>query len=145
MWTKKFQMYKQGLGKAEEPEVKLPASARSQKKQKNSRKTSTSVSLTVRKPLTVWIIANCGKLLKRWAYQTTWPAAWEMCMHTKKQVRTGHGMMDCFNLGKGVHQGYILSPCLFNLCAEYSCEMPGWMNSKLESRSPGEIATISDM
>ena len=58
-------MYKQGLGKAEEPEVKLPASARSQKKQKNSRKTSTSVSLTALKPLTMWITRNCGKFLKR--------------------------------------------------------------------------------
>ena len=85
MWTKKFQMYKLDLGKAEEPEVKLPTSAGSQTKQKNSRKTSTSVSLTVLKPLTVWITANCGKFLKRWEYQTTWPGAWEMCMQAKKQ------------------------------------------------------------
>ena len=54
-------MFKLDLEKAEEPEIKLPTSARSQKKQKNSRKTSTSVSLTALKPLTVWITTNCGK------------------------------------------------------------------------------------
>ena len=50
----------QALEKAEEPEIKLPTSAGSQKKQKNSRKTSTSASLTTLKPLSVWITTNCG-------------------------------------------------------------------------------------
>ena len=54
-----------GLGKAEEPEIKLPTSAGSSKKQESSRKTSTSVILTTPKPLTVWITANCGKFFKR--------------------------------------------------------------------------------
>ena len=66
-----FQMSKLDLEKAEEPEIKLPASVESQKKQKNSRKTSTSALLTTPKPLTVWITTNCGKFLKRWEYQTT--------------------------------------------------------------------------
>ena len=39
----------------------------------------------------VWITTNCGKFWKRWEYQTTWPASWEICMQIKKQVRTGHG------------------------------------------------------
>ena len=55
------------------------------KKQGNSRKTSTSASLTMIKPLPVWLTTNCGKFLKRWAYQTTWPASWEICMQVKKQ------------------------------------------------------------
>ena len=59
-------------------------------------------------------------------------------------VRTGHGTMDWFQIGKGVHQGCILSPCLFNLNEE-SCEMPEWMKHKLESRLPGEISITSDM
>ena len=42
-------------------------------------------SLTMPKPLTVWITTNCGKLFKRWEYQTTWPASWEICMQVKKQ------------------------------------------------------------
>ena len=55
------------------------------KKQENSRKISTSVLLTMLKPLTVWITTNCGKFFKRWEYQTTWPASWEICMQVKKQ------------------------------------------------------------
>ena len=58
-----FQMFKLDLEKAEEPEIKLPTSAGSYKKQENSRKTSTSALLTTLKPLTVWITANCGKFL----------------------------------------------------------------------------------
>ena len=60
-----------GLEKAEEPEIKLPTSAGSSKKQESSRKTSISALLTMPKPLTVWITINCGKFLKRWEYQTT--------------------------------------------------------------------------
>ena len=57
--------------KAEEPEIKLPTSAGSLKKQESSRKTSASALLTMPKPLTVWITINCGKFLKRWDYQIT--------------------------------------------------------------------------
>ena len=60
-------------------------------------------------------------------------------------VRTRHGTMDWFKIGKGVRQSCILSPCLFNLYAEYICEMLGWMNHKLESRLLGEISTTSGM
>ena len=67
----------------------------------------------------MWITTNCGKLLKRWEYQTTWPASWEICMQIKKQVRTGQGTTDWFQIGKGAHQGCTLSPYLFNLYAEY--------------------------
>ena len=65
-WIENFQMVKLDLEKAEKPEIKLPTSAGSQKKQESARKTSTSVSLTMPKPLTVWITINCGKFLKRW-------------------------------------------------------------------------------
>ena len=85
MWTMNFQMSKLDLEKAEEPEIKLPISAGSSKKQESSRKTSISALLTMPKPLTVWITTNCGKFWKRWEYQTTWPASWEMCMHVRKQ------------------------------------------------------------
>ena len=64
-------MYKLALDKAEEPEIKLPTSTGSQIKQENSRKMSTFASLTVLKPLTVWITKNYGKFFKRWEYQTT--------------------------------------------------------------------------
>ena len=59
------------LEKAEEPEIKLPASSGSLKKQESSRKTSTFALLTMPEPLTAWITTNCGKFLNRWEYQTT--------------------------------------------------------------------------
>ena len=60
----------------------------------------------------------------------------------EETVRTGHGTTDWFQMGTGVHQGCILSPCLFNLYAKY---IMGWRKHKLESRFPGEISTTSDM
>ena len=76
MWTMSFQMFKLDLEKAEEPEIKLPTSTGSWKKQESSRKTSISALLTMPKPLTVWITTNYGKFFKRWEYQTSWPASW---------------------------------------------------------------------
>ena len=64
-------MYKLDLEKAEEPEIKLPTYTGSQKKQENFRKISTSASLAMVKPMTVWITTNCGQFFKRWEYQTT--------------------------------------------------------------------------
>ena len=60
-------------------------------------------------------------------------------------VRTGHGTTDWFQIGKGVRQGCILSPCLFNLYAVYIMRNLGWKKQKLESRLPGAISTTSDM
>ena len=68
----------------------------------------------------VWITKNCGKFLNGWEYETILSVSWETCMQVKKKpVRTGHGTTDWFQVGKGVHQSYILSPCLFNLYAKY--------------------------
>ena len=86
-----FQMFKLDLEKAEEPEIKLPISAGSSKKQESSRKTSTSHLLTMLKPLTVWIITNCGKFLKRWEYQTTSYLLRNLYTGQEATVRTGHG------------------------------------------------------
>ena len=60
-------------------------------------------------------------------------------------VRTRYGTTDWFKLGKQVSQSFILSPCLFNLYAEYIMEIQDWMNHKLESRLLGEILTTSDI
>ena len=68
--NRNFQMFKLDLERAEEPEIKLSTSIDHQKS-KSSRKTSTSALLTTTKPLTGWIMINCGKFLKRWEYQTT--------------------------------------------------------------------------
>ena len=65
--------------------TKLPTSTGSSKKQESPRKTYISALLTMTKPLTGWITINCGKLWKRWAYKTTWPASWETYMQVRKQ------------------------------------------------------------
>ena len=78
-------MYKLNLEKAEKPEIKLPISIVSKKKQEDSRKTSMSVTLTMLKLLMVWITTNCGKFFKRWEYKTSLPTFLETCTHVKKQ------------------------------------------------------------
>ena len=147
-WTVNFQMFKLAMEKPEEPEIKLPTSAGSSKKQESSRKTSISALLTMPKPLTVWITINCRKFWKRWEYQTIWPASWETCMQVRKQQleldmeqQTGKGAQ----IGKGVHQGYILSPCLFNLDAEYITRNAGLEEAQAGIKIAGEISITSDM
>ena len=111
-------MFKLDLEKAEEPEIKLPTFVGSLKKQENSRTTSTSDSFTMLKPLTVWITINCGKFFKRWEYHFTCLLR-NLYAGQELTVRTRHGTMNWFQIGKGVCQGCILSPCFFNLYAEY--------------------------
>ena len=80
-----FQMFKLDLEKVKEPEIKLPTSIGSSKKQESSRKNIYFCFIDYTKALTVWITTNCGKFIKRWEYQTIWPASWEICMQVKKQ------------------------------------------------------------
>ena len=112
-------MFKLVLEKAEEPEIKLQTSAGSSKKQESSRKASTSALFTMPKPLTVWITIN-WKILKEMGIPDHLTCLLRN-LHTGQEatVRTGHGTTDWFQIGKGVRQGCILSPCLFNLYAEY--------------------------
>ena len=80
-----------------------------------------SALLTMPKPLTVWITTNCGEFLRRWEYQTVHFTCLLRNLYAGQEARvsTGHGTTDLFQIGKGVCQGCILSPCLFNLYAEY--------------------------
>ena len=117
MWTMKFQMFKLLLEKAEEPEIKLPTSAGSLKKQESSRKTS--ALLTMPKPLTV-DHKKLWKILKEMGIPDYLTCLWRnLYAGQEAAVRTGHGTTDWFQIGKGVHQGCVLSPCLFNFYAEY--------------------------
>ena len=112
-------MFKLDLEKVEEPEIKLPTSTGSQKKQESGRKTSTSAWLTMLKPLTVWITRN-WKILQEMGipdHHTCFLR--NLYASEEATVRTGHGTTDWFKIGKGVHQGCILSPSLFNLYAEH--------------------------
>ena len=112
-------MFKLDLEKAEEPEIKLPTYAGSSKKQESSRKTSTSALLTMPKPLTVWTTTN-WKILKEMGIPDRLTCLLRnLCAGPGATVRTGHGTTDWFQIGKGVHQGCILSTCLFNLYADY--------------------------
>ena len=89
-------------------------------KQGNSRKTSTSISSITLKSLTVWIITDCRKLLKRWGYQTILLDSWETTVRVKKQQSEPcMEQLDWFRIEKGAWQGCLLSPCLFNLNAEH--------------------------
>ena len=125
MWTVNSLMFKLVLEKAEEPEIKLPTSMGSWKKQESSRRTSISALLTMSKPLTVWLTINCGKFWKRWEYQATWHASRNLYADQEATVRTGHGTTDWYQIGKGVRQGCILLPCLFNLYAKYIMRSAG--------------------
>ena len=112
-----FQMFKLVLEKAEEPEIKLPISAGSLQKHESSRKTS--AILCTPKPLTVWITANCGKFFEMEIPDHLTCLLRNLYAGQEATVRTGHGTTECFQIKKGVHQGCILSACLFNLYAEY--------------------------
>ena len=115
----------------------------SSKKQESSRKTSISALLTMPKPLTLWITVN-WKILKEMGIPDHLTCLLRnLYAGQKARVRTGHGRTDWFLIGKGVRQGCILSPCLFNLYAEYI--MRNWKKHKLESRLLGEISITSDM
>ena len=89
------------------------------KKQESSRKTSISALLTMPKPLTVWVTTN-WKILKEMGIPDHLTCLLRnLYAGREATVRTGHGTTDWFQIGKGVHQGCILSPCLFNLYADY--------------------------
>ena len=89
-------------------------------KQENSRKTSTSASLTVLKALNVWITTN-WKILKQMRISDDLICLLRnLYAGQEGTVKTKHGTMNWFKIGKGVRQGCILSSCLFNLYAEYT-------------------------
>ena len=114
-------------------------------KAREFRKTSTSALLTMPKPLTVWMTTNCGRFLKRWEYQTTLPASWEICMQVKKQQLepdmeqwTGSKFKKVYVKAVHCHLAYL------TYMQSTSWEMLDWKKHKLESRLPGEISITSD-
>ena len=127
-WTVKFQMFKLNLEEGEEPEIKLPTSAGSSKKQESCRKTSTSALSTMPKPLIVSITINCGKFIKRWEYQTTLPVSWEICMQVKKQqLELDMEQQTGSKLGKEYVKAIYFHPAYLTYMQSTSCIMLGWM------------------
>ena len=120
MGTVTFQTFKVDLEKAEEPEIKLPTSVGSSKKQESFRKTFISALLTTPKPLTVWIATTCSKILKEMGIPDHLTCLLRnLYSGQEATVRTGHGTTDWFQIGKGVHHVCTLSHCLVNLYVEY--------------------------
>ena len=113
-------MFKLVLEKAEEPEIKLPTSAGSSKKQASSRKTSTSALLTA-KAFDCVDHNQLWKILKEMGIPDHLICLLRnLYAGQEETLRTGYGTTDWFQIGKGVRQGCILSPCLFNFYAEYT-------------------------
>ena len=112
-------MFKLVLEKAEEPEIKLPTSAGSWKKQESSRKTSISALLTIAKPFTVWMTINWKILREMGIADHLTCLLRNLYEGQEATVRTGQGKTDWFQIGKEIHQSCILSPCLFNFYPEF--------------------------
>ena len=140
-------MFKLLLEKAEEPEIKFPTSTGSSKKQESSRKTSTSALLTMPKPLTVWLTTNWKIFQEIGVPDHLTCLLRNLYAGQEATVRTGHGTTDWYQIGKGVSQGCILSPCLFNLYAEYIMRNAGLDEAQagIKIAGRGEISITSDM
>ena len=138
-------MIKFDLEKEEEPEIKLPTSTESLKKQESSRKNIYFCYFDYAKDFECRDHKKLWKILKEMEIPDHLTCLLRNLYAGQEQtVRTRHGTMDWFQTGKGVCQTCILSPCLFNLYAQYSMRMY-WKKHKLESRLQGEISITSDM
>ena len=115
-------------------------------KARELKKKSTSVSSAMPKSLIVWIIINCGKLLKRWEYQTILPVSWETCIWVQKQQLE---LCTEQSISSGSRKEFNRAVCHYSVYLIYmlktSWEIPGWGSCKLELRYAGETSTTSDM
>ena len=114
-------------------------------KAREFQKTYTSALLTTPKSLTVWITINCGKLWKRWVYQTTWPTSWETCMLLEQQLELDLEQQSGSKLGKEYAKAIYCHPAYLTSMQSTSWETLDWKKHNLESRLPGEISITSDM
>ena len=136
MWTMNFQMFKLELEKAEEPEIKLSTSVESLKKQENSRKNIYFFFIDYAKAFNCVDHNKLWKILKRWEYQITLAASWEICMQVKKQPLE----LDMEETGSKSEKEYVktmFSPCLFNLYVEYIMRNAGLDEAQAEIKIAG--------
>ena len=138
-------MFKLALEKVSDLcQIKLSISIGLLKKQETSRTTSISALLTMPKTLTVWITTNCGKFWKRWEYQTTLPASWEICMQVKKQqLELDIEQQTGSKSGKESVKAAYCHPACLTLMQSTAWEMLGRVQHKLESRLLGELSITS--
>ena len=144
-----FQMCKLVLEKAEEPEIKLPASAGSLKKQESSRKTSNFCFIDYAKAFDCVDHNILWKILKEMGIPDHLTCLLRhLYAGQEATVRTRHGKTDWFQIGKGVHQGCILLPCLFNLYAEYIMRNTGLEEAqariKIAGRNINNLRYVDD-
>ena len=124
------------------PEIKLPTFIGSQRKQRNSRKTSTSISLTMLKPLTMWITTNCGKFLKSGNTRPPYLSPEKPVCRSRSNSKNLTWNTDWFKIGKRLCQGCVLSPCLFNLYAEYIIQNTGLDEAQAGIKIAGRITSV---
>ena len=133
-----FQMFKLILEKAEKPEIKLPAFAGSLKKQESSRKTIYFCFIDYAKAFDCVDHNKMWKILKEIGIPDHLTCLLrKLYAGQEATVRTGHGTTDWFQVGKGVRQGCILSPCLFNLYAEYIMRNAGLEDAQAGIKNAG--------
>ena len=141
-----FQMFKLVLEKAEEPEIKLPTTAGSSKKQESSRKNIYFCFTDYAKAFYCVDHNKLWKILKEMGIPDHLTCLLRnLYAGQEATVRTGHGTKDWVQIGKGVSKGCILSSCLFNLYAEYIMRNAGLEEAQAEPRLLGEISITSDM
>ena len=132
-----------GFRKGRKPEIKLPTSAGSSKKAREFQKNIYFCFIDYAKAF-VWITINWKILIEMRMSDHLTCLLRNLYAGQEATVRTGLGTMDWFQIGKRICQGWILSPCLFNLYAEYIMQNAGLEKHKLESRLTGEISVTSD-
>ena len=116
------------------------------KKQESSRKTPIFALLTMPTPLTLWLTINCGTFLKRWEYQTTWPASWEIYMQVRRQqLELDMEQQIDSKLGKEYIKAVYCYPAYLTYMQSTSWDILDWMKHKLESNLQEEISVTSDV
>ena len=140
-----FQMFKLDLEKAEEPEIKLPTSVGSSKKQESYRKISTSALLTTPKPLTMWITENWKILQEMGIPDHLTCLLRNLYANHKQQIELDMEQQTGSKLGKEYVKAVYCHPAYLTSMQSTLCKMPGWMKHKLESRLLGETSITSDM
>ena len=146
MWTENVQMFELDLEKAEELEIKMPTSVGSSKK-KNKKVWESHLLLLYWLCQSLWLCGSQHTVENSSRDVTTRPPGLppEKSVCRSRRNRTGLGTIDWFQIWKRVHQGCILSPCLFNLYAEYIMQNARLVEAQAESRLLGEISITSDM
>ena len=145
MWTVNFQMFKLDLEKAEEPEIKLPTSIVSSKKHE-FQKNIYFCFIDYSKIFDCVDHNKLWKIVKEMGIPDLFTCLlWNLYSGQEATVRTGYGTMDWFQIGKEVHQSCILSPCLFNLYAEYIMQNAGLDEAQAEIKIVGEISITTDI